>query len=176
MALNVITLNVTITKAEETVTAVWNHIIAVWEPVARVWCLLSSTAVHVSESSHLDERFGPDSGAHGQDSAGSSLQEANVTLQLPALHQRARLQEGGQTHGWYSGKQSVGKPEALWAKIKSTGLTGASWKVFRDVTMLKMKRHKRVSFPSSMQPSAGSVLINDFRLTHLNIEAHLAHA
>lgn len=99
---NVITLNVTITKAEEIVTAVWKHIIAGREPIARVWCLLSSTVVHVSESPHLDERFGPDSGAHGQDSVGFFLQEANVTLQLPALHQRARLQEGSQTHGSYS--------------------------------------------------------------------------
>lgn len=56
------------------------------------------TVVHINESSHLHERFGPDSGAHGQDNAGPSLQEANVTLQLPALHQRARLQEGGQAH------------------------------------------------------------------------------
>lgn len=97
MRLNVFIFNVSITKAEEAVTAVWKHIIAVWEPRARVWRLPSSIVVHVSESSHLDERFGPDSGAHGQDNVGSSLQEANMTLQLPALHQRARLQEGGQT-------------------------------------------------------------------------------
>lgn len=45
------------------------------------------------ECTHLEEGFGPDSGAHLQDDTGSSLQEANVTLQLPALHQRARLQE-----------------------------------------------------------------------------------
>lgn len=49
--------------------------------------------VHAGEPTHLDEGFGPDSGAHLQDDTGSSLQEANVTLQLPALHQRARLQE-----------------------------------------------------------------------------------
>lgn len=36
MRLNVFTLNVSITKAEEAVTAVWKHIIAVWEPRARV--------------------------------------------------------------------------------------------------------------------------------------------
>lgn len=49
--------------------------------------------MHAGESTHLDEGFGPDSGAHLQDDTGFSLQEPNMTLQLPALHQGARLQE-----------------------------------------------------------------------------------
>ena len=77
------------------------------------YCRLGEILMNVSESSHLDERFGPDSGAHGQDSAGPSLQETDVTLQLPALHQRARLQGGAQTHAYYDVKQSMRKPEAL---------------------------------------------------------------
>lgn len=62
---------------------------------------------HADESTHLHEGFGPDSGAHLQDNTGSSLQEANVTLQLPALHQRARLQEDEATHGRVSIAHSV---------------------------------------------------------------------
>lgn len=157
MRLNLISRNVSVSSAEESVAA----------PTARVWRVLSSTVVHVSESSHLHEGFGPDSGAHGQDSAGSSLQEANVTLQLPALHQRAGLQ-GGQTH-----TSSVWNSQWL-NQMRSSGLTGAE--VFRHVTIWKLKWHKGVWFPSSLQPSAASALINDFRPTHLNIEAHLAHA
>ncbi len=54
-------------------------------------CEKQSRAVRPRLQSHLDEGFSPESGANSQESAGSSPQPPNVTLQLPALDSRARL-------------------------------------------------------------------------------------